>query len=224
VGLDWNPGNRAKPGFEAEFVDVFAKINAAGSDVPELVRRYHEISTTAFETLGAPVVGRDAEADAWARQLRIDTASDMTEEEFLAGLSGFAVLPLVEPCDGLPKYTNGSPGGYVEAYSFRAQFLRDCEDDLGPDLFASAYDSKLPKELLAYGRQLLAVAGNLADRHGLDPLDLVVPDLIPTVDEVAACAESPTAWSVEHRVDVTHSAGRWCVFWAERGHLLDAYW
>jgi len=28
VGLDWNPGNKAKPGFEAEFRDVFLRIQA----------------------------------------------------------------------------------------------------------------------------------------------------------------------------------------------------
>jgi hypothetical protein len=52
----------------------------------------------------------------------------------------------VPPCDGLPRYTNGSPGGYVERYSFRAQFLQDCEEELGDDLLATAYESKLPDE------------------------------------------------------------------------------
>ncbi|MFC7480443.1 hypothetical protein ACFQX7_10900 [Luedemannella flava] len=77
--------------------------------------------------------------------------------------------------------------------------------------------SKLPDDLLEYGRRLLARAEDLAARHGLDPLNLVVPDRIPTLDEIVAGVEPPTTWSVEHRVDVAHSAGRWCVFWAERG-------
>jgi hypothetical protein len=68
MGLDWNPGNKAKPGHEAE-------------DAP--LERYHEISITAFETLGAPIVGRDAAADAWARQLRVDRGIEMLEDEFL---------------------------------------------------------------------------------------------------------------------------------------------
>jgi hypothetical protein len=225
VGLDWNPGNKAKPGFEAEFRDIFLRIRAReGENRSALVERFHEISTTAFETLGAPVVGRDPEADAWARQLRIDIDSEESEEDFLAGLNGFAVLPLVPPCDGLPPYSNGSPGGYVEAYAFRAQFLHDCEEDIGSELIASAYESKLPDELMVYGRQLLDKAEALAARHGLDPRDLVIPDEIPTVDEFVAGKRAPTRWSVEHRIDVVHSAGRWCVFWAERGHILDAYW
>jgi hypothetical protein len=124
----------------------------------------------------------------------------------------------------LPPYSNGSPRGYVEAYSFRGQFLKDCAADIGQDLLATAYESKLPDELLSYGRALLARAEDLAGRHGLDPMNLAIPDEIPSVDEFLAGARAPATWSVEHRVDVAHSAGRWCVFWAERGHLLDAYW
>jgi hypothetical protein len=226
VGLDWNPGNKPKPGHEAEFVDLFNRIEAgrAGDARDGLIKRFREISITAFETLGAPVVGRDPQADEWARQLRVEQGYDESEENFLAHLNGFAVLPLVPPCDGLPRYTNGSPGGYVEEYAFRAQFLQDCADDIGEELLAAAYESKLSDELLVYGRQLLARAEDLARRHGVDPLNLVVPDEVPTMEEFEAGKRAPTTWSVEHRVDVAHSAGRWCVFWAERGHFLDAYW
>jgi hypothetical protein len=60
--------------------------------------------------------------------------------------------------------------------------LRDCEDDLGEDLLDSAYHSKLPPEFLAYGRELLAKSEALAQRYGLDPRNLVVPDDIPTIE------------------------------------------
>ncbi|GAA1814510.1 hypothetical protein GCM10009682_39480 [Luedemannella flava] len=125
MGLDWNPGNKAAPGCEAEFADLFRRLTDPDGDAADDgdVQRFFAISVSAFETLNAPVVGRDPEADAWARQLRRELGRDESEEEFLAGMAGFAVLPLVAPCDGLPRYTNGSPGGYVEQYSFRAQFL-----------------------------------------------------------------------------------------------------
>jgi hypothetical protein len=66
MGLDWNPGNKAKPGFEAEFADVFRAIQTTdpGETRNVLLDRYHEISITAFETLQAPVVGHDPTADA----------------------------------------------------------------------------------------------------------------------------------------------------------------
>jgi hypothetical protein len=226
VGLDWNPGNKAKPGFEAEFAEVFQAICAIepGERRDALLRRYREISITAFETLGAPVVGRDPEADAWARRLRIDLGREEPEEAFLAEFAGFAVLPLVPPCDGLPCYTNGSPGGYVEAYAFRGQWLRDCEEEIGEELLAAAYESKLPGELLVYGQELLAKAEGLARQHNLDPLKLVIRDQFPTLEEIAAEGYTAVPLSVEHKLDVIHSAGRWCVFWAQRGHILDAYW
>jgi hypothetical protein len=226
MGLDWNPGNKAKPGFEAEFADVFRTIQTTdpGETRNALLDRYHEISITAFETLQAPVVGRDPDADAWARQLLARNGRDEPEDQFLARLAGFAVLPLVPPCDGLPRYTNGSPGGYVEQYSFRAHFLHDCEEELGDDLLADAYESELPDDLLNYGHELLTRAEHLARRHGLDPRNLVVPDTFPTIDEIAAGNHTPAPLSVEHKVNVLHSAGRWCIFWGERGHLLDAYW
>jgi hypothetical protein len=226
VGLDWNPGNKAKQGHEAEFTEVLRRLLASkpGPDRDALEGRFHNISVTAFETLRAPRVGRDPEADAWARRVYREEAREESVEEFLRELEGFWVLDLVPPCDGLPRYSNGSPGGYVEAYAFRAQFLHDCEDELGEELLASAYESKLPDEMLAYGRRLLAVANELARRHGVDPHNLVVPDEFPTMEEFAAGKTGPTTLSPEHRIDVMHSAGRWCVFWAERGHFLDAYW
>lgn len=122
------------------------------------------------------------------------------EDEFLAGLAGFAVLALVPPCDGLPRYTNGSPGGYVEEYSFRAQFLHDCADELGEDLLAAAYESKLPEDLMGYGRQLIARTERLAREHGLD-----------RVNPAGSGHHLPEVASVAHKVDVMHSAGRWCV-------------
>ena len=226
MGLDWLPGNKAKAGFEAEFADLFGRLNAADSEKERdgLLARFREISLTAFETLGAPLVGHDPQADEWARQMyrEMDQIDD-SEAQFLVEMEGFAVLPLVAPCDGLPRYSNGSPGGYVEQYSFRAQFLHDCAEDIGKDLFEAAYESKLSGELLVYGQQLLAKAEELAARHGLDPMNLVIPEEVPSEEEYAAGRRAPETWSVEHRIDVAHCAGRWCVFWAERGHFLDAW-
>jgi hypothetical protein len=225
VGLDWNPGNKAKAGFEADFTDVLRRLleSERGAERDTLMGRFQEISVTAFETLRAPRVGHDPDADAWARQVYRRQPRDQSEDDFLRALEGFWVLDLMPPCDGLPRYSNGSPGGYVEAYAFRAQFLRDCADDLGEELFAAAYESKLPDDTLAYGRQLLAVADELVHRYNLGPQTLG-PDEFPTLEESEAGIPSPTTFSPTHRADVLSCAGRWCVFWAERGHFLDAYW
>jgi hypothetical protein len=172
-------------------------------------RRLGEISCTPFDTLKAPTVGLDTAATEWAR-LQFERLADksLTVEEFLRRMNGFRVLSLVPVNDGLPRYTNGSPGGYVEAYSFRGQFLRDCEGIIGPELLESAYVSKTASETTAYGRELLNRASVRAHELGID---------LTAVHS----AEDPE--SVEFHLDVVQSAGRWCVFWGDRGHWLEAY-
>ena len=44
-------------------------------------------------------------------------------DEWVESLEGMYVVPLVAPCDGVPRYSNGTVAGYVEPFSFRAQFL-----------------------------------------------------------------------------------------------------
>ncbi|HEY3898804.1 MAG TPA: hypothetical protein VGM54_09340 [Chthoniobacter sp.] len=144
--MDWNPGPKAKPGKEAEFEILWRKLHGGWCWFRKAkVRRFKEMTDSAFDTLQTPTIGVDEAATEWARaqfERRVDKS--LTEKEFLGRMHGFRVLGLVPPCDGLPRYTNGSPGGYVEAYAFRAQFLRDCTDIIGETLLDSAYQSKHP--------------------------------------------------------------------------------
>ena len=150
MGLDWNPGNRPKAGHEAEFEKLFWRLTSGRCRGREKsVRRFHEISVSPFDTLCAPRVGSDVRATRWAKAEYARLQPDVSEEQWLAGLNGFYVLTLVAPCDGLPRYSNGRPGGYVEPFSFRAQFLRHCLDVIGTELFDQAYEPMLSRELLA---------------------------------------------------------------------------
>lgn len=54
---------------------------------------------------------------------RKNPPKDKTEAQFLEELKGHYVVALAPPCDGVPFYSNGSMG-YVEALSFRAQFIK----------------------------------------------------------------------------------------------------
>lgn len=214
MGLDWNPGHKPKPGHEAEFERLFHAITEADEDDSEpLVERFQEISVTAFDTLGAPCVGRDREADDWAREKYREVDPPITEAEWMENMRGFRVLDLVPPCDGLPIYTNGSPGGYVEIYAFRGKFLELCTDVIGDELLEQGFVSKLPAELTEYGRTLLAKAEAYAAEHGVDLAAVMAAERPP--DDT----DSP-----EFKLHVVVSAARWCLFWAERGHFLDAYW
>ncbi len=210
MGLDWNPGPKAKPGFEADFEELWRKLHSTwcwGRNAK--VRQFRAITLTAFETLNVPTVGTDEAATEWARQQfdkRVNKS--LTKEQFLAGMTGFRALALVSPCDGVPRYTNGSPGGYVETFAFRGQFLRDCTDIIGEQALKSAYQSKLPFDTIAYGRDLLQQATAFAAAHNIDL-------------NTTHIAEDPD--STEFHLDVVQAAGRWCIFWGERGHWLEAY-
>jgi hypothetical protein len=211
MGLDWNPGSRAKPGCEAEFIELWKKLHAKSCFFRgRKIKRFHEITITAFETLNCPRIGFDESATRWAEEDAFPRRSDksLNKQTFVQKMKGFYVLSLVPPCDGLPRYTNGSPGGYVEAYAFRGAFLKDCEYILGAALLNSAWVSKLPNDTVAYGNQLLDAANKFALVRKID---------VSTVH----LNEDPD--SEESHIDVVLSAGRWCRFWGERGHWLDAY-
>ncbi|HEY3898805.1 MAG TPA: hypothetical protein VGM54_09345 [Chthoniobacter sp.] len=61
---------------------------------------------------------------------------------------------------------------------------------------------------MAYGRELLDRAAAFARDQNIDPT-------------TASADADPD--SAEFHLDVVQSAGRWCVFWGERGHWLEAY-
>lgn len=209
MGLDWNPGNRPKAGFEAEFTRLFSELKSRrDADADELKNRLLEISVSAYETLAAPQVGRDSRANAWITEKYAEMNPPMSLADWIGKFEGFYVVPLVPPCDGIPRYSNGRPGGDVEPFSFRAQFLVDCEEIIGTFLLEAAYESKLTDEFKLYGSRLLNCAEEFARTNAMT--------LPPP--------ESENPGSPEFRLDVVFRAGLWCSFWAERGHTLDAYW
>lgn len=213
MGLDWNPGNRPRPGFEAEFlwlVDGIRKQRIADESAEH--SRFFEISISAFETLNAPQIGFDARANEWIVRKYHSQPREISEAEWLERFHGFYVVELVPPCDGIPRYSNGSPGGYVESFSFRAEFLRDCETALPQRLMDAAYESKFADETVAYGQELLEAAHKYAAANRVDPRDCELSD-----DDM----ERKTP---RYQTNIVLSAGRWCLFWGERGHMLDAYW
>lgn len=209
MGLDWNPANKPKPGLEDEFWDLFDLLSRESFDDndPRLAR-FHEISITAFETLNAPRVGIDAQATDWARKIHAENGDKTPVDKWLAEIHGVYVVGLAPPCDGIPRYSNGSTGGYVEPFSFRAQVLESCQEIIGEELLNRAWNHMRPLELRDYGLALQESARRFALEKdiNLDAIDC------PEDDE-----------SLEFQLDVVASAGRWCLFWAGHGHPLEAY-
>ena len=206
MGLDWHPQSKPKPGSEAEFEQLLN--GAAWSETEQA--RFDEITVSPHQTLKAPQIGHDAAADAWAREQFKVQHPEMNEDELqsaMAEAKGFFVLDLVPPCDGLPRYSNAALGT-VEAFCFRGEFLVDGKAVIGDRLLKAAFDAKPPEALLAYGKDLIAQAEAFAEQRGLKigSLNTDDPD------------------SAEAKLDAALAAGRWCVFWAERGHGLETDW
>jgi hypothetical protein len=210
MGYDWNPGPKAKIGFEEEFKNLWMKLHHKSCFFRERkIKRFKEITIEAFETLSVPRVGHDPKANEWVlKQYPNRKDPSISETQWVEQFYGFYVVELVDPCDGLPRYSNGSAGGYVELYSFRGQFLNDCADIIGDELLEAAWNSKLPEETKEYGDHLIQSAMAYAKRENINT-------------SLTANVDDPD--SKEFHYDVVIAAGNWCRFWAERGHWLEAY-
>jgi hypothetical protein len=229
MGLDWNPMGRPRPGHEEEFARLFKALvehpadagfieqalrRLRGFDRDKVSARWFEIQVSPYEALAAPRVGLDPAADAWARQqyqqLPDEKRSAKSESEFLKEMAGYYVLQLVPPCDGIPMYSNGGLG-YVELFSFRAQFLTiDCKDIIGENLLEQAYRTCLAPGLAALGAALMAKAVEYA---AMNKVSHVADVPRPEYEE----------GKPESNAHILFSAARWCNFWSSRGHGMEAY-
>jgi hypothetical protein len=226
MGLDWNPIGKPKPGHEVEFEKLFNLLSdnpMAGSwlekfkqlfqriDRDAVTKRWFEIQISPFVTVQAPQVGVDPRADEWARaRYKENAPKDKTEAQFLDELKDYYAVALAPPCDGIPYYSNGSVG-YVELYSFRAQFITiDCKDIVGKALLEKCYQSCLASGLAALGAELRACASQYALKHGVSHVE--------AMRELDAQEGTP-----ESNAHILFAAAKWCEYWSSRGHGLEAY-
>lgn len=221
MGLDWNPMARPRAGYEEEFEKLFGELtgrtpikrpglsrlfkSSTLTKAEEAVRieRFREITQAPFETLGAPRVGHDEEADEWLREKLADDASfEAAKQE----MDGYYVLDLLPPCDGFPRYSHYGWYEGLDRYSFRAKFLEHAIEDIEPSLIELGYQRLTTLELVEYSSRLFEVAEHVAKMHGLD------------LEEDHEDEEGP-----EGTLDIVLVAARWCRFWGERGHGLEPW-
>ena len=131
----------------------------------ELLEEWFANQIPSYETIKAPRVGRDKEADEWAEDFyhkKFDNSEEKpTFEEYMKDMDGYYVINLAKELDGVPKYISPLEDENV----FRGEFLRDCADLIGEDLVNEAWESKTAEEALDYGNRLMAVAEAIAKEH-----------------------------------------------------------
>lgn len=117
-------------------------------------------------------------------------------------------------CDGVPQYSNAGMYEGADETSFRGSFFNGCENVLDKDLLNDAWNHKLPDEAVGYGRALLAAA-DAAEAAGAAPPRSSLSRL--------GLAKEPERIPIADQLDIVRAAGRWFIFWGERGHPIRAW-
>lgn len=212
MGLDLVVEGRAKAGHEVEWRRLVERVFANDELSDADIARFNQISTPAYENVGAPRVGYDAAADAWI----IKAQQAQTSEEIAQALMqfhGHYVLQLVE-CDGLPVYSNAGLYDGVDETSFRGSFLKDCANVISDEMLSQAWEHKFPEAALDYGRALLEAA-HAAETSPREKRK----SLLSRLSFFKPAATLP----LQEQMDIVRAAGRWFIFWGERGHPIRAY-
>jgi hypothetical protein len=221
MGLDMRPMGKPKPGFEKRFVNIFEMVTKdkipqpsfldklKGKKYPtkdELLQEWFANQIQTYETIKAPRVGRDKEADEWIRNKYNDLEQKPLLEQFLKEHDGYYVIELAKEQDGVPVYIAMGQDENV----FRGQFLQDCIDTIGEDLVNEAWETKLADETLDYGNRLMAIADKIAKERKLEYLK--TQRLPPDSDED----------TIESKLHIVYSLAKWLIFYGKNGHGYEA--
>ena len=218
MGLDLMPIGRPKPGHEAEWARLMETLYTDKPESDKAANRRIAISVAPYQDVGAPRVGYDAAATAWALTKNRD--GKKSDKKFLKEFHGYYAVELVTgKVDGAPRFTHG--GVYVrdigvDYTSFRGAFFLDCEDLLGERMLVRAYTPMMrPEAAIRYGKSLIRlVEKSIAER--------------PWSPKRAARAwQKPSSpeggLTYDQKIDVLSAAGRWYIFWGSKGHPIWAY-
>jgi len=224
MGLDLTVEAAAKPGHEAEWRSIIGR-SFKDEDLSDAeIAQFQEISIAGYANVGAPRVGFDAAADAWIVKVR-GAETPEAVAQVLKEFHGNYALPLVT-CDGLPRYTHANLYEGVDETSFRGAFLKTCTDVLTGEQIADAWEHKFPEDAMRYGHALLAAADR-AEADGPPPPRPPKPELkkrgflAGLLGKQPVAEPEPEAW--DEQLNIVRAAGRWYVFWGERGHAIRAF-
>jgi hypothetical protein len=172
----------------------------------ELLQQWFDCQIPSHETIQAPRVGRDKNADEWIKGQYQDSDKTISESEYIKNHEGYYVIELAKESDGVPMYIAMTHDRNV----FRGQFMRDCIDLIGEDLVNEAWGTKLADETLDYGNRLMAVADKIAKENSLQYLK--EQRMPPETNED----------SIEWKLHIVYSLAKWLIFYGRNGHGYEA--
>lgn len=217
MGLDMVPIGKPKPGSEKRFRQIFNILNGneqttlsffdklRGRKLPneeELQKEWFDIQIPSYETLGAPMVGRDAAANQWIKEKYQQSDKRISEDEFIKMYQGYYVITLAKHNEGIPAYGSMSQ----DENAFRGQLLDGCSDLINESLINEAWVSKMADDALDYGKRLSVAITTVAKERGLE--HLLTPD--------SECEYEVD--SVEDRICMIAALSRWLIFYGSHGH------
>jgi hypothetical protein len=220
MGLDMRPMGKPKPGCEARFDEIFRILEGKQTQKlslfdrllgrkalseDDLLEEWYEIQIPSYETIKAPKVGRDEQADEWVIQKYRETNAEKSEALFIMEHDGYYVIELAKETDGVPMYSAFGQDENV----FRGQFLSDCISLIGEDLVNEAWETKLAPETLAYGQRLMVVADRVASENNLEYLK--TQRMPPDVDED----------SLESKLHIVYSLAKWLIFYGSNDCFIN---
>ena len=211
MGLDMRPLSKPKAGKEQRFYELYSLIpseNLSPDQREQLLEEWFALGIPSYETIKAPQVGRDAQADAWLReQYDADDNPDKPPfDEVYQDYQGYYVIELAPEQDSVPVYRAFGQDANV----FRGQFLADCQDLISEDLLNEAWSNHLAEEAVDYAQRLLAAVTPIAQQHGLEYLK----------DQYDPPEAEPE--SLESQLHIVYSLARWLIFYGSRGHGYEA--
>lgn len=188
--------------------DAFLKTSAY-KELSEEMKRWREVRSqsvvTPMETLGAPRVGSDPEADEYLRNLFAESDEVKQEystfDEFLEANRGLYVAKLCKNKGGLGVIT----GIFAGEESFRGKVIGNM-DWLPQDLRGRAYDDQSPEELVSYGEELSEAADEFESVSKRRYYSVELPREV--IEDLAT----------------VRSAASWCDFWGKAGHGMHAWY
>ncbi|MGB1243192.1 MAG: hypothetical protein ACPG49_11765 [Chitinophagales bacterium] len=221
MGLDMRPMGKPKKGFEKRFVQIFNIIKGIEQQElssfdklqgkklktkKELLEEWFENQIPSYETIKAPMVGRDMDAHKWITERYEETEKEMPLDEFIKAHHGYYVIELATEKEGVPVYMSIMQDRNV----FRGAFLNDCVDLIGEDLVSEAWESKLSSDALDYGNRLMNIANKIAKEHDMEYLrNQRVP---PRSGEN----------NMVNQLHIVFSLAKWLIFYGENGHGYGA--